>query len=82
MLCHMRTTVDLSDDVIRAAKALAAERGTTLRALIETALRNELRRVKSADACRLKDASVKGSGLQPGVDERDLRELAYEGLGG
>jgi hypothetical protein len=30
----------------------------------------------------LVNASVRGKGLQAGVDERDFRELAYEGIDG
>jgi hypothetical protein len=78
----MRTTVDLSDDIYRRAKSMAAERGTTLRALIEAALHRELDRTRRADGFRLVNASVRGKGLQAGVDERDFRELAYEGIDG
>ena len=35
----MRTTLDLNDTLVRRAKALAAERGTSLTQLIEEALR-------------------------------------------
>lgn len=38
----MKTTIDLSDDVLMAAKKMALERRTTLRALIESGLRREL----------------------------------------
>jgi len=38
----MKTTVDLPDDLLIAAKKLAAERRTTLRSLIERGLRREL----------------------------------------
>ncbi|QLQ09071.1 MAG: hypothetical protein HZY75_00165 [Nocardioidaceae bacterium] len=38
----MRTTVDLSDELVRAAKIRAAERGETLKVLFERALRAEV----------------------------------------
>lgn len=39
----MRTTIDLPDDILKRAKIAAVDRGTTLRRLIESALRHELR---------------------------------------
>jgi hypothetical protein len=39
----MKTTLDLPDDLLIEAKSLAARRRTTLRALVESALRRELR---------------------------------------
>lgn len=38
----MKTTIELSDDLLLAAKRLALERRTTLRALVENGLRREL----------------------------------------
>ena len=39
----MKTTLDLPDDLLIEAKTLAARRKTTLKALIESALRREIR---------------------------------------
>lgn len=39
----MKTTLDLSDDLLIEAKTLAARRKTTLKAVVESALRRELR---------------------------------------
>ena len=39
----MKTTIELSDELFREAKAAAARRRTTLKAMIEHALRRELR---------------------------------------
>jgi hypothetical protein len=80
----MKTTVDLADDLLRAAKRTAANRGTTLRDLIERGLRHEIAEQPDA-AYTLVDASFTGSGTQPGIDEGDwrtLRDLIYEGRGG
>ena len=41
----MKTTLDLPDDLLIEAKSPAARRKTTLRALVESALRRELRPV-------------------------------------
>ena len=39
----MKTTLDLPDDLLIEAKSLAARRKTTLRAIVESALRREMR---------------------------------------
>ncbi len=39
----MKTTLDLPDDLLIEAKMLAARRKTTLKALVESALRREIR---------------------------------------
>lgn len=38
----MKTTLELDDALLREAKGVAAQRGTTLKAIIEHALRREL----------------------------------------
>lgn len=38
----MKTTLDLADDLLMAAKTLAIRRKTTLKALVESALRREI----------------------------------------
>lgn len=39
----MKTTVELTDKLVRSAKPLAIERGTTLRQLVENGLQREIR---------------------------------------
>lgn len=39
----MKTTIDLPDDLLIEAKTLAARRKTTLKAIVESALRREIR---------------------------------------
>ena len=65
----MKTTIDIADSMLKAAKEAAAREGTTLRALVEEGLRAVLgRRRAKAPRVRLRDASFKGNGMQPGVD--------------
>ena len=62
----MRTTLDLNDTLVRRAKALAAERGTSLTQLIEEALREKL--VRPTRRTRVKLPTFRGrGGLRPGV---------------
>ena len=42
MVCHMKTTLNIDDRVMREVKAEAARRGTTMSELVEAALRRML----------------------------------------
>jgi hypothetical protein len=80
----MKTTVEISDVLLQEAKQVASAEETTLRELVEEGLRRSLDARKQRRPFRLRDASYKGKGLQPGVSpgtwER-IRELIYEGRG-
>jgi len=83
---HMKTTVDIAGPVLRRAKRLAAARNTTLKALIESALREELAREAAAPgAVRVHTHTFRGRGLRAGLSRDDwgsIRSLAYDGHGG
>ena len=82
---HMKTTIEISDAILEQAKEAAAAEGVTLRSLVEEGLRRVLSERQAGDGFRLKDASFKGKGLQPGVRDGSwerLRDLIYEGRGG
>ena len=72
----MRTTINLPDDLLATLKKRAAEQGTTVTALIETALRASVapgrRRPKAA---RIKLTTFGRGWLQPGVDLDDSAAL-------
>jgi hypothetical protein len=85
MVSRMKTTVEIPDPLAEEAKAVARREKTTLRALIETGLRQVLRDRRRRSRFRLRDASFGGQGLQPEFREGDwhrIREAAYEGRGG
>lgn len=68
----MRTTIRMDDELLRAAKRLAAETDRTLTAVIEDAVREALaRRGSSQERTRVTLPTFKGNGLQPGVDLTD-----------
>ena len=80
----MKTTIEISDPLLRQARKLAASEGVTLRMLVERGLRRVVSETKSATPFKLRRASFKGEGLQ--ADRADaswdrLRDLAYEGRG-
>ncbi len=80
----MKTTVDISDDLALDAKEIAAAENTTLRALIESGLRAVIRAREERSAFRLRDASFRGEGLQPGFRDADwekLRAAIYDDVG-
>lgn len=81
----MKTTVEISTPLLKEAKAVATRHGTTLRALLEEGLRESVARRKKGRRFRLRDTTVRGRGLQPGVDLSNweqIRALIYEGRGG
>ena len=72
----MRTTINLSDDLLATLKKRAAEQGTTVTALIEAALRASLSaRRHKARAARLKLTTYGRRGPQAGVDLDDSAAL-------
>lgn len=81
----MKTTVDIPDSILEQARKLAAREGSTVRALVEQGLRRLISERKRTGAFRLRKATFKGEGLQPGAAgaswER-IRDMAYEGRGG
>ena len=80
----MKTTMDIADPLLARAKRLAARRNTTLKQVVEDALREELRRDTAPPRTRLVTHTFRGQGLQPGLSWDDwdtLRDLAYEGRG-
>lgn len=75
----MKTTIDLPDALAMRAKQVARDQGTTLREIIEAALRAELeRRNQTPDAVPFTFRTVGGSGLKAGVVPADLRDHAYD----
>jgi Arc/MetJ family transcription regulator len=85
MATPMKTTIEISDALLTAAKERASKSGTTLRAVVEDGLRTILAESGEGDSFVLRDASVNGKGLHPDVREggwKRIAELTYEGHGG
>ena len=81
----MKTTIEISDSLLDEAKRLAAKEGTTVRAYVEQDLRRIVAERKSRGLFRLRKATFKGKGLQPGVQDatwKRIREAIYQGRGG
>jgi hypothetical protein len=72
----MRTTIRLDDQLLRDAKAVAAQTGRTLTEVIEDALRESLsRRKKGGSRKQVILPTFRGNGLLPGVDLDDSAAL-------
>ena len=80
----MKTTVEISDALLDEAKRVASLESSTLRELIEEGLRRSLDERRKRKGFRLRRASFRGRGLQPGDSSEwaRLRETIYEGHGG
>jgi hypothetical protein len=82
---NMKTTIDLSDELAKQAKAYAARKHTTLRAVIELGIRQVLGNDRSTSKFKLRNASVGGGGLHKEYRDADwakIRQAAYKGRGG
>lgn len=80
----MKTTIEISDELARMAKAHAARENITLRSLIERGLRLVLRAESQRERFKLRDASVGGRGLQTPYRDAGwarIRESVYKARG-
>jgi hypothetical protein len=78
-----KTTVELSESLLREAKKLALEERTSVKALIEQGLRLVIRE-RSRAGFTLRRASFKGEGLATGQSLQDwsaIRDQIYAGRG-
>ena len=81
MVSHMKTTIDIADQLLQTAKARAAKEGRTLKDVVEQALRRYLQDGRpTARKFKLRCRPFKGKGTQPGVTEgrwEQVRDLIY-----
>ena len=80
----MKTTVEISDSLLKEARRIAVREGTTVRALVEEGLRRTVAERNQRGSFRLRRATFKGTGLQPSLEAAgwdQIRGLAYEGHG-
>jgi hypothetical protein len=80
-MVRMKTTLEISDPLLREARKVAARNNTTLRALVEQGLRLVVSEKKKPKPFRLRDASVGGKGLHPDVAGKswsDIRDMIYQ----
>ena len=72
----MRTTVRLNEDLMEEVRRHARERGVTVTAVLDQALRELLvRHRQPLQGRRIKLPTFRGQGMQPGVDLDDSAAL-------
>lgn len=85
MVTRMKATVEISDQTFEEARRVAAEEGTTLRALVEDGLRRVLAERRNRRAgFTLRKVTFGGEGLSAEFAQAawaDLRDAAYRGHG-
>jgi len=80
----MKTTVEISDSLLREVREVAAREGVTLRTLVERRLHRVVAETKRGAPFKLRRASFKGKGRQPEFREASwdaLRDLVYKDRG-
>jgi hypothetical protein len=79
----MKTTVELSDSLLRQVKEYAARQGIPMREVIERGLQLALYSKRpSRRSFRLKTITTKGKGLLCNGDWSTIRSVVYDGHGG
>lgn len=80
----MKTTIEIPNSLLRQVKSVASREHTTVRALVEEALRRIMAERQRAKPFKLRRVSFPGKGLQPemaGASWQRIRDAAYEGRG-
>jgi len=81
----MKTTIEISDNLLRRAKEQAKKEKLTLRELMEEGLEMVLSARSRRKPYRVKPVVFKGKGLSPEFQHTSwsrIRDAAYEGRGG
>ena len=80
----MKTTIEISDSLLKEVKSVASREHTTVRALVEEGLRRITAERKRAKPFKLRKVSMDGHGLQSGMagaSWHQIRDASYEGHG-
>jgi len=80
----MKTTIEISDALLEAARQVSRREKTTVRSLVEEGLRKVIAEREGKRTFKLRKATFKGNGLQPqvtGASWERIRGLIYEGRG-
>jgi hypothetical protein len=80
----MKTTVDISDPLLREVRELAAREGVTLRTLVERGLHRVIADTERHAPFKLRRASYKGTGRQAEISQASwdsVRDLIYKDRG-
>ena len=79
----MKTTIDIPDPLFRELKQYAAQRGVSMRVVVQQSLQATIRgESPRRRRFKLKTITTKGEGLICDADWGTIRSLIYEGHGG
>jgi hypothetical protein len=85
IVTHMKTTIDISDDLLMRGKLVAKRENLTLRALIEEGLHHALKKHEEKQPFKWKPVVFKGGdGMAPEFVQGGwpaIRDTIYEGRG-
>ncbi len=73
----MKTTVEITDGLFKTVKERTAERGLTFRQAVESGLHRWLEDTEKQQGFKLKDGSVKGTGMVKDFTFQEMLELGY-----
>ncbi|MGZ3579430.1 MAG: DUF2191 domain-containing protein [Syntrophales bacterium] len=84
MVNHMKTTIQIPDNLYKEMRKLAQREQRTIKAVVEESLRRTLSERQRGRRFRLRKATFKGNGLQPhlaGTSWDQILHVSYEGRG-
>ena len=80
----MKTTIEISDTLLREVRKVAIREGVTLRSLVERGLRRIIDETKHVKPFKLRRAGFRGEGLQSDLHDASwdkVRDLVYQDRG-
>lgn len=77
MVTHMKTTIELPDELIAQVREVAREEHTTMRELMIEGLQRTLERRRSTTRTTFSFPTFAGSGLVEGVTDSDAIATSY-----
>lgn len=77
MVTHMKTTIELPDDLLAQVRDVAREEHTTMRELMIEGLRHTIERRQSTSRADFVFPTFAGKGLAEDLTEADLIDVSY-----
>ncbi|GAC1379467.1 MAG: hypothetical protein NVSMB48_03040 [Marmoricola sp.] len=77
MVAHMKTTIELPDDLLAQVREVAREEHTTMRELMIEGLRHTIERRQATSRADFVFPTFAGKGLAEDLTEADLIDVSY-----
>jgi hypothetical protein len=75
MVTHMKTTIEIADDLLERLKRKARREKKTVRQVVDEALRRQIDSSADEKPFRYRPYTVKGKGLQAGIAEGNWEQV-------